>query len=97
MEHQTRRVRRGGPVPYCRLNSTAAALEGLAVLRHVAAGRSIRQAARTLGMSPTTAWRRYWLVMDWTLPLYRDGRTSLGPRPPQRGTAAWARERGGTW
>ncbi|MWA05820.1 hypothetical protein F8568_036790 [Actinomadura sp. LD22] len=79
--------RRGGPVPYCRLNSVQAVQQGLAVVREITAGRSIRQAADAVGLAPTTAWRRYWLVMDWTRSAMR------GPRPPLRGTAAWDRER----
>lgn len=60
--------------------------QGQAVFERVTAGRSIRQAAADLGLSPTTAWRRYWFLMDWTLPGYY-GKPS-GPIPPQRGTRA---------
>jgi hypothetical protein len=58
----------------------------MAVWDIVAAGGSISSAARALGVSTTTAWRRYWFLADWTLPHYY-GRPS-GPIPPQRGTRA---------
>lgn len=76
----------GGPYPHLRLPLHVKVDEGMAVFRIVSAGGSISSAARMLGMSTTTAWRRYWFVMDWTLPgTY--GR-SAGPIPPQRGTRA---------
>ncbi|MEX5711973.1 hypothetical protein AB1484_27670 [Parafrankia sp. FMc6] len=80
--------RRAGPVPHL-LRQTPPHVkldEGLAVLRLVAAGSSIRGAASTLGLSVTTAWRRYWWVLDWTLP-DSEG-LPRGPFPPQRGTRA---------
>lgn len=77
---------RGGPYPHLRGNSVTKVTEGLAVLQLVAGGATFRQAANTLGMSLTTAWRRYWFVMDWDLPRYY-GRP-CGPVPPQRGTRA---------
>jgi hypothetical protein len=68
------------------------AAEGQAVVRLVLGdGLSIRAAAQALGMSPTTAWRRYWWVMDWTLPGFRGYQS--GPLPPQRGTRACPRGR----
>lgn len=78
--------RRGGPVPYLRLDLGVKVTEGLAVAEKVAEGASIRQAAADLGMSPTTAWRRLWWFRDWALPGYY-GRPR-GPIPPQRGTRA---------
>jgi hypothetical protein len=65
--------------------------EGLAVWEAVATGSSIRSAAAQLGMSYTTAWRRYWWVVDFELPT-RWG-VKRGPLPPQRGTKACPRGR----
>lgn len=78
--------RRGGPTPYLRLNLVTKVEQGRAVAARVDAGQSIRAAAAQLGMSLTTAWRRYWWFKDWTLPTHY-GRPH-GPIPPQRGTAA---------
>jgi hypothetical protein len=83
--------RRGGPVPYLRLDLGVKVREGLEVARLVAAGASFRQAAAALDMSRMTAWRRYWFLQDWGLPGYF-GRPS-GPIPPQRSTRACPRGR----
>lgn len=79
-------VRRGGPYPHLRIPLERKVREGVAVWDIVAAGGSISSAARSLGMSTTTAWRRYHFLADWTLPA-QYGRPS-GPIPPQRGTRA---------
>lgn len=80
--------RRAGPVPHLRrqVPDIVKIDQGMAVARLVASGSSIRGAAGTLGLSVTTAWRRYWLITDWTLP----GHYGLpcGPIPPQRATRA---------
>jgi len=82
-------TRRGGPYPHLRLSVAVKFNQGYAVVDLVLAGNSIRSAAKILGMSPTTAWRRYWWIMDWTLPdMYGRPR---GPYPPQRGTRACPR------
>ncbi|MFM9694531.1 hypothetical protein [Streptomyces europaeiscabiei] len=54
-------------------------------------GLSFREAADVMGLSVSTCWRRYWWVMDWTLP----GRYGVkaGRLPPQRGTRACPRGR----
>lgn len=78
--------RRGGPYPHLRLSLVTKVEQGNAVIRLVARGHSIRSAAAVLGLSVTTAWRRYWFVMDWTLP-HMYGKPT-GPLPPQRGTRA---------
>ncbi len=79
-------LRRGGPYPHLRLDLAVKVQEGTAVVRQVRAGRTFRQAAAALGLPLTTAWRRYWFVMDWTLPAsYGYPR---GPIPPQRCTRA---------
>lgn len=82
---------RGGPYPRLRLDLAAKVSQGTAVVRLVLAGHSISSAAALLGLSVTTAWRRYWFVMDWTLP-QSYGRPR-GPIPPQRGTKACPRGR----
>jgi hypothetical protein len=56
-----------------------------------ATGQSIRKAAAELGMSPSTAWRRWWFYIDFTLP-ERYG-VKRGRIPPQRGTRACPRGR----
>ncbi|WP_158697756.1 hypothetical protein [Streptomyces prunicolor] len=85
-------ARRGGPYPHLRLDLGIKATEGLAVAELVL-GRhwTFRRAAASLGMSPTTAWRRYWWLMDWMLPQ----QYGLQARrlPPMRGTRACARGR----
>lgn len=79
---------RGGPIPHLRRQTPdhVKLSQGDAVIRAMLRGLSLRAAAGALGLSTTTAWRRYWLVMDWTLPA-REGRPR-GPIPPQRGTRA---------
>ncbi|HZU54832.1 MAG TPA: hypothetical protein VFA06_03080 [Actinocrinis sp.] len=83
--------RRGGPYPRLRRDLAVKVEEGHAVVRLILAGHSMRSAAAQLGLSVTTAWRRYWFVMDWSLP-QSYGRPR-GPIPPQRGTRACPRGR----
>lgn len=85
-------LKRGGPIPYLRVPAVTKMDQGFAVVELVLGhGHSFRSAAAALGMSATTAWRRYWWFMDWMLPS-RYGRRD-GPLPPQRGTAACPRGR----
>jgi hypothetical protein len=87
-----RPYRQGGPYPRLRVPAPTKWIQGAAVADLVAVkGLSFRQAAAELDMSATTAWRRYWWVLDSTLPAYY-GRPH-GPIPPQRGTAACPRGR----
>jgi hypothetical protein len=80
-------TRRGGPYPHLRLDLGVKVEQGHAVCQlHLGEHLPIREAARRLGLSTTTAWRRYWFVMDSSLPAYY-GKPS-GPIPPQRGTRA---------
>jgi hypothetical protein len=83
--------RKGGPTPYVRVPWDRLYQEGEAVWRLVITGSSIRAAGAALGMSATTAWRRYWWVVDFEL-LGRWG-AKPGPLPPQRGTKACPRGR----
>lgn len=84
--------RRGGPYPHLRLNLAVKASQGTDVVRLVLGeGRTFREAGAALGLSATTAWRRYWFALDWALPAYY-GRPD-GPIPPQRGTRACPRGR----
>lgn len=84
--------KRGGPYPYLRLDIAVKWTQGADVVQLVAInGLSFRQAAGRLGLSTTTAWRRYWWWMDSTLPAHW-GYTN-GPIPPQRGTRACPRGR----
>ncbi len=78
--------RRGGPTPYVRLDTAIKARDGRRVAELMAHGLSVRAAAETLGMSATTAWRRYWWLQDWTLP--GSYGLPLGAPPPMRGTRA---------
>ncbi|MFF7192650.1 LysR family transcriptional regulator [Streptomyces sp. NPDC008079] len=91
MTKASRGYRRGGPTPYVRVPFHIKATEGMAVLQCVAAGQSFRQAAAHLGMSATTAWRRYWWLNDYDLPARWGAKD--GPLPPQRGTKACPRGR----
>lgn len=85
--------RRGGPYPRLRLDAGVKAEQGLAVAELVIGkGLSFRQAANRLGLSLTTAWRRYWWFMDSTLPS-RWGVKGRRRLPPQRGTRACPRGR----
>lgn len=86
------RPRRGGPYPRLRLDLGIKVTEGLAVVELVLGeGRTFRQAAAMLGMSPTTAWRRYHWLLDWSLA----ERWGVRSRrlPPMRGTRACPRGR----
>lgn len=84
--------RRAGPTPYCRTPLAIKVDEGLAVYTAVlGSGLSFRQAAAQLGLSPTTAWRRYHFLADWLLPSVYGVRSTRVP--PQRGTAACPRGR----
>lgn len=83
---------RGGPYPRLRTDLTVKTTEGLAVMQLVLGeGRTFRQAAAVLGMSLTTAWRRYWFVIDLGTPERHGCRP--GPLPPQRGSRACPRGR----
>ncbi len=81
-------LRRGGPTPYLRLDLVVKVEQGRRVFALVGfgGGLSFRAAGERLGLSTTTAWRRYWFLLDWTLPT-SEGRPA-GPIPPQRGTRA---------
>ncbi|MFD4790540.1 hypothetical protein ACFWN1_26505 [Streptomyces sp. NPDC058459] len=80
-------TKKGGPYPRLRLDLATKATQGAAVLDLVLThGQSFRQAAATLDMSPTTAWRRFWFAIDLNTPT-RAG-CKPGPIPPQRGTRA---------
>ena len=84
--------KRGGPYPHLRLDFTTKGNQGLAVMELVyGQGLSFRQAARQLGLSTTTAWRRHYWVQDWLLPGRYGVRSSA--IPPQRGTRACPRGR----
>ncbi|MFF2384064.1 hypothetical protein [Streptomyces sp. NPDC058108] len=85
-------TKKGGPYPHLRVDFTIKATQGAAVMELVLGqGFTFRQAGARLGLTTTTAWRRYWWLMDWTLP-HRLG-TRDGPIPPQRGTRACPRGR----
>lgn len=80
------RLARGGPYLRNRLPAAIKIDQGREVfLRHILGETPIREVAKELGMSPTTAWRRSWFYIDtmWW-PLQRDlPRSHI---PPQRGT-----------
>lgn len=84
-------TRRGGPYPHLRLNMAVKVEQGMEVFRLVRAGHSFREIAAITGISPTTCWRRYWFIMDWTLP-HSYGKP-MDTIPPQRGTRACPRGR----
>ncbi|MGW2620352.1 hypothetical protein [Streptomyces sp. NPDC001500] len=85
-------TRRGGPYPHLRVPFDIKASQGHeVVLLVLGEGHTFRQAGQALGISATTAWRRYWFALDVTLPA-RYGRPP-GPIPPQRGTRACPRGR----
>lgn len=85
--------RKGGPTPYVRLSYITKLDQGDAIWRAVALeGATFRQAGAALGLSKTTAWRRYWFVVDYGLPAMW-GVKKPGPLPPQRGTKACPRGR----
>ncbi len=83
--------RRGGPYPRLRVPADRLHAESLAVWEAVATAGSIRGAAALLGMSATTAWRRYWWLVDFELPERRG--VKRGQLPPMRGTRACPRGR----
>lgn len=83
--------RRGGPYPYLHVTEFRLIDEGLAVHQVIARGASFAQAGAALGFSKTTAWRRYWWIVDRSLP-ERWG-AKPGPIPPMRGTRACPRGR----
>lgn len=83
--------RRGGPYPRLRLDLGVKVEQGVAVMAARNRGASFAKAGEALGLSATTAWRRWWFVHDWTLPGHY-GRP-LGELPPQRGTRACPRGR----
>lgn len=85
-------LRRGGPWIHQRLDLYTKVEQGWEVTKLIHSGLSFRQASAQLGMSLTTAWRRYWFFEDyWALPRFY-GRPS-GPVPPQRGTRECPRGR----
>lgn len=77
-------TRRAGPHPHLAHRQAVRIDQAIRVSDLVIGGASFRQAAAACGLSVTTAWRRYWLVWDWTTPTLT-GR-SRGPIPPQRHT-----------
>lgn len=81
--------------PYSRLrgNYSLWVQQGAAAWPLIVGGRgSVRQAAKMLGLSPTTAWRRAWWYHDWiVLPGFYG--LERGPVPHQRGTRAVPRGR----
>lgn len=84
--------RRAGPSPYCRLDLSIKAAQGAAAIELVLGqGLTFREAAAAMGLSVSTCWRRYWWVMDWTLPERWGVRAHR--LPPQRGTRACPRGR----
>ena len=80
--------RRGGPYPRLRLPLITKVEQGNAVLKLVRQGHSMRSAGAVLGLSTTTAWRRFWFLMDY---YPYGGRRARMPIPPQRGTRACPR------
>jgi hypothetical protein len=81
--------------PYSRLRGNYAMWleQGAAAWPLIVGGQgSVRQAAKLLGVSPTTAWRRAWWFHDW-LVLPRWYGLEPGPVPHQRGTRAVPRGR----
>ena len=81
------RLSAGGPYLSNRVPSEVKATEGLEVYRRHVGGTPIRQVAREVGLSTTTAWRRFWWYRDMIIyPSFRNL-----PRDhvaPQRGTRA---------
>jgi hypothetical protein len=76
--------------PYSRLrgNYLQWLEQGAAAWPLIVMGRgSVRQAARMLGLSPTTAWRRAWWFHDYVV-LNQWAGLEPGPVPHQRGTRA---------
>ncbi len=80
----------GGPYPRLRLDYFRRMTEGRAAWDLIIGGGvSVRSAARTLGLSPTTAWRRAWWWHDAViLPAWNGYSARRTPIPPQRGTRA---------
>lgn len=85
-------TRRGGPYPRLRLDLTVKVEQGMQVFELRRAGYSFAAAGAALGLSTTTAWRRWWFIDDWTLPGFY-GHRALTEIPPQRGTRACPRGR----
>jgi hypothetical protein len=73
-----------GPYSRLRLDSWVKAEQGITMMELVFSGHSFRTAAGILGLSLTTAWRRYWFALDWL----NGGAFGEGPPPHQRGTRA---------
>ena len=84
--------RRGGPYPRLRLRLDTKVEQGMQVFELRRAGLTFAEAGARVGVSAATAWRRFWFIMDWTLPGYygHRGRIEI---PPQRGTRACPRGR----
>lgn len=82
--------RRAGPVPHLRrqVPDSIKIDQGRRMYELVLGrGLSVRAAAASLGLSPTTGWRRFWLFSDWLM-LPRTYGRPVGPYPGQRGTRA---------
>jgi hypothetical protein len=84
-------TRRGGPYPRLRLDLIVKIEQGMQVLKLTQGGASFAAAGAALGLSATTAWRRWWFIQDWTLPGFYGHRST--EIPPQRGTRACPRGR----
>ena len=88
---------RGGTAPYTRANVVTKALQGQEAHRlhrfYAGGGLTFAQVGERLGISATTAWRRWWFFHDWcALPAYY-GLPALREQPPQRGTRGLRRLR----
>lgn len=82
---------RGGSRAYTSLDVGIKVREGTEVLRLRRNGHTFTEIGARLGLSATTAWRRYWWLLDWTLPSHYG--LPNGPIPPLRGTRAVPRGR----
>lgn len=82
----TNPARRGGPFPHLALSTTVKLDQGRQAVQLRTEGWSFRQIAPVIGVSPATAWRRFWWLLDATVPQSQ----GLSPdfRLPQRHTSA---------